>query len=167
MCYALAMKYIKCAALLLSLVTSLAAAPNYSAHLAKFEGYSDKVYLDSRGIKTVGYGTNIEARGLHYAVGARINSETLNRFTREDITKYESICRKYITNFDSLPDAAKEISFGLAYNVGQSGFIKFKRFRTNISARNFREATNELSQSVWAKQVKGRANSYIATLNNT
>jgi len=140
------------------------AAPDYIAHLAKFEGYSEKVYLDSRGVKTVGYGTNIEARKLNYAVGARINSSTLNKFASDDIIKYEAICRKYITNFDSLSDAAKEISFGLAYNVGEGGFIKFKRFRANISERNYSAAAKELSQSVWAKQVKGRANSYIQTL---
>lgn len=151
---------------LLSLLfaASVSAAPNYVGHLKEFEGFHNRVYICSQGFRTVGLGTNLDARKLNYKVGQFIDNKTLMNWAVQDIRTNELICRKYVKDFDKLPDNVRELCLGLAYNVGEGGFIKFKNFRRELGARNYKGAANELQNSKWFKQVKGRGVKYVNTL---
>jgi lysozyme len=45
----------------------------------------------------------------------------------------------------------------MAYQLGLTGLMKFKRFITAYDNRNYEEAAKEMLDSLWAKQTPNRA----------
>jgi len=45
----------------------------------------------------------------------------------------------------------------MMYNLGLVRFLGFRKMRTAIEQGDFEQAANEMMNSLWARQVKGRA----------
>ena len=52
----------------------------------------------------------------------------------------------------------------MAYNMGVTGLLKFKNTLKNIENEKYIEASNQMLDSKWAKQVKGRAQELAAQM---
>ena len=106
-------------------------------------------YLCSSDKLTIGVGRNLDDRG--------ITEEEAMYLLDNDI----DICiRELMDNlpfYGRMPEDIKEILINLTFNMGMPTLLKFQKMLGHVEAGRFEEASAELLNSRYAKQVKGRA----------
>jgi lysozyme len=129
------------------------------SELTADEGYSDIIYLDTKGLKTIGIGHLLTPKDPEYKepVGFYINPERIMELFKEDITNSLNDCRKVFGDWDSFQGELKLILANMMFNLGLPRFKKFQRFITAIEKMDYREAAKEMEDSLWFKQVTYRA----------
>ena len=137
---------------------------NFTAH---HEGFRNQVYKDSKGIKTIGYGFNLES--------GRFTKEQVDRWTREGITETEARqvltdelakTREQLANkypwFKTLDPVRQGAIIDMAYNMGMGGDKKglgsFKKALAAMEKGDYETAAKEFLDSQYAKDVGSRAN---------
>lgn len=132
--------------------------------LKKHEGFRSKCYKCTAGKLTVGYGYNLEANPLNLTQ-AMINEIIKKGVTKEyaenllkmmviDITK---TLQARVEGFEKLDEARRWVLINMAYNLGIGGLLKFKNTLLLIRNGKYEQAAAGMLNSLWAKQVKGRA----------
>ena len=117
--------------------------------LMDHEGYGPKVYEDTVGILTIGYGRNLEGKGITEA-----EAEYL---LVNDIREVENELRERLPFFENLSSIRQEILISMGYNLGINGLLKFKKMLAALENYDYELAADEMLDSKWATQVKGRA----------
>ncbi|VAW48296.1 Phage tail tape measure protein, partial [hydrothermal vent metagenome] len=96
-------------------------------------GFRDVVYDDSKGIPTIGYGTNLSVRDANDKISintTKISESDALKIFNEDYEKFVDVARKFAgTYFDKLTPSQKVVLVDLAYNFGEKGLSKFKDFK--------------------------------------
>lgn len=72
-----------------------------------------------------------------------------------------------LTFFDRHPPSVRVVIVGLIYNVGATGFARFRDFRAALEVGDYEGAARELRESKWARQVGNRADDYAYILRTT
>lgn len=147
--------------------------------LKKHEGVRDKVYNDSAGIPTIGVGFNlnrpdapekIKKLGLDYnsvkSGKKTLTPQQIDSLLKQDIKSSWNSAKDIVENFVSLPSNAKSVIVEMIFNLGRSGFLKFKNFKNMIEQNDFIKASQEMLRSNWAKQVGERAKNLSNLLRN-
>ena len=114
------------------------------------EGFRDKVYKDSLGIDTIGYGFAIKDLVLDKDI-----AETILR------RKLDSLIERVNKRFafvKDLPEAGQDVIYEMCYQMGVSGVSKFKKTLLYLENKEFRMASKEMLDSRWARQTPNRAN---------
>ena len=119
------------------------------AQLSVDEGYSRKMYLDSKGIWTIGIGHNLRDKPL--------SDRAIQAIFEDDMADAEADARKLIKSFDTLNDVRKAVVINMSYNMGYSVLSKFRQTIAAIDAGNYAEAAEHMLNSLWANQVGQRA----------
>lgn len=117
--------------------------------LMKMESFRQFPYKDIYGNVTIGYGRNLHAKGISKQGGAFLLDE--------DITEAEFFLKANIPYFEDLDDARKIVLINMCFNLGIDGLMKFKKMLTALGAGKYEEASREMLDSTWAKQVPSRA----------
>ena len=112
------------------------------------EGYRRYKYVDTVGVETIGIGFNLE-EGLSHEESVKILQMRMDKFI-EELTRT-------IPAYRSLGTIRKIVLVDMAYNLGISRLLKFKKMLAALDDRNFELAAEELLDSTYARQVKGRA----------
>ena len=115
--------------------------PALLAMLKRHEGLRLKPYVDTVGRLTIGYGRNLDAKGISDAEAGIL----LGNDAAAAITDLEHFGARQAALVD------------LAFNVGKVGFRKFTRMIAAIEAGDFDRAAAELLDSSYARQVGRRA----------
>lgn len=124
-------------------VSELKFSENGVNQLKKDEAFRSKMYLDSTGNPTIGYGTLIDRPDEQYLKTAEISESEATDLLRRDVKPLESAIRLYVkppltqNQFDAL------VIFG--YNVGIGNLIKssvVKRINEHASEEEIIEAFN-------------------------
>ena len=118
-------------------------------HVKEYEGYSQLVYECTAGYATIGYGRNLEQRGITKAESEYLLANDLQQCIKE--------LRGIINKFDDLPDKAQLVLIDMCYNLGLSKLLNFENMLDAIDARDWEKAAEELLDSRYARQVKRRA----------
>lgn len=134
----------------------------YKRHFINYEGKKNKVYIDSRGFPTVGIGHKFEAGEKRKS--SYTDSE-IDQLFKQDLQDAIKISKRVFPNFDSLPKEVKVKIVSLAFNLGEGGISKFKKFRNAIAKRDWKTAAAELKDSRWYSQVGRRARDYVNFFN--
>lgn len=114
------------------------------------EGFRGKPYTEKvSGNLTVGYGTDLVASPLTGEEGL-----FLLHFRMERKWAELTMRRPWLVE---LPDAAKIVLIDMAYQMGVSGLLKFKRMFGALQQGDFGLAAEELLDSRYAKQTPRRA----------
>ena len=113
------------------------------------EGFRDKVYKCSEGFDTIGYGFAIKDLVLDEDIADLILQRKL-----EDLQ--ESIKRKFDW-FKESPDEVQDVVSNMCYQIGLSGFSKFKKTIYYLETEQYEEASEEMLDSLWARQTPNRA----------
>ena len=113
------------------------------------EGFSKKVYVDTEGYSTIGYGFAIKDLVLDEDIADLILQRKL-----EDLQ--ESIKRKFDW-FKESPDEVQDVVSNMCYQIGLSGFSKFKKTIYYLETEQYEEASDEMLDSLWARQTPNRA----------
>lgn len=127
-----------------------------SASIKRHEGLSLTPYKDSQGVLTIGYGRNLE-RGISHAEAEWLLSNDLRSAIREAETQP---WWPHVKNNDARARAMVE----MVYNMGLPKLRTFRKALAALGRRDFETASVEFLQSLWARQVKGRAETLAAMI---
>ncbi len=135
--------------------------------LMKHEGIRNQVYDDATGkaLKpgmtligwpTVGVGRNLCSPGLSH--------EEVMILLRNDIDEREAGLRKALPWFHRLSETRQYVLVSMAFNMGMSKFLKFKKTLGYIEQGNYKQAAVQMLASLWARQVGNRAKELAAMM---
>lgn len=141
--------------------------------LIKHEGIVLHPYKDSLHITTLGIGRNLESRGIDpFELDMIGFSPEKDVFDIKEITKEDAIwlcqndvfrCEKEMAIFfppiNDLPKIRQLVLIDMLFNLGMSRLSKFIKLFRALEGRDYKKASAEMIDSLWAKQVKGRADS--------
>lgn len=123
--------------------------------IASHEGLRLRVYLCPAGKLTIGYGRNLDERG--------ITEEEARLLLANDITDFHAQLMGRLGGiFTRLDPVRQAVLIDMAFNLGINGLLKFKAMLTRLAAKDYAGAAEEMAASHWAAQVKGRALTLIA-----
>lgn len=126
------------------------------------EGFNSKVYIDSEGYPTVGYGLRIGAKRqplsefndfppMPQHVAAMWMGDIVNKIEHE-------LLKKPIGSiYAGLDYNRQAVLTCMAYQLGISGMLKFKKTLDFIRKGEYTDASIEMLRSKWAKQTPNRA----------
>lgn len=116
------------------------------------EGFSKHAYNDHLGYLTIGYGRLIDRRK-----GGGLSKDEAEMLLENDIVKaYNSLSEKII-GFDNFPKDVKRALINMAFQMGVSGVLAFKRTIGYIQGGEYGKAADEALNSKWATQTPNRA----------
>ncbi len=121
------------------------------AQLKIDEGLSLTVYRCPAGKLTIGYGRNIEDKGI------TINEPLASAWLDEDIVYFTDKLEKILPWFESLDEPRKCMLINMAFNLGLKNLLEFKNTLRALQLGDYEVAAKEMLQSKWAKQVGERA----------
>jgi lysozyme len=119
------------------------------AQLTIDEGCRNKMYLDSKGIPTIGIGHNLRDKPL--------SDRAIQIIFEDDMADAEADARKLIKSFDKLNDVRKAVVINMAFNMGYSVLSQFKATIALIDSGDYTNASVQMLRSAWANQVGQRA----------
>lgn len=119
------------------------------------EGYRQFVYDDATGKPThgtgkltIGYGLNLEQRGL--------TEDEASYILNNDIISTTDRLGVLVPFFNRLDPVRQAILISMAINLGMSGLMGFSGMLSYMDARKWGQATEAMANSLWAKQVPAR-----------
>lgn len=138
------------------------------ALVKKHEGWRNSVYTDTKGIKTIGVGFNLQAAGAEAAIahvgadyaavvaGAEtLTSDQIQILYNRSLLTAEA--QAYLAlpqgKFASLPPRAKSVVIDMLYNMGLTTFREFKNFIAALSQFDYGAAATAMEASLWFREV--------------
>lgn len=119
------------------------------------EGKRNFPYMDSVGKLTIGVGHNLSDNGLSH--------DQILVILADDIAEAERHCQQYPW-FEHLDFVRRKVMLDLMFNLGPGRLALFKRFLRHMAEASYEEAAVDLRHSVWAVQVKARADRLITMM---
>ena len=122
--------------------------------IQKHEGYRPYVYYDSLGFPTAGYGHAFLPRSpISHDVAIALFEDDWCRAKRD----YDKL------KLD-LDPVRRGVVLDMLFNLGLPRFRGFAKMITALSQDDYETASKEGLDSLWAKQIKGRANHLMKIL---
>lgn len=118
--------------------------------LMHFEGtgiYSDGIhypYQDSEGVWTIGYGHNLEAKGIPH--------DTALMLFRGDIADAVDAVRHNFSCYDQLSRPRQQVLISMGFQFGKAGLAKWPRFIAAVHLGKYDEAAEHLLDSKVARE---------------
>ena len=122
---------------------------NLLKNIKESEGFVEHVYDDSLGIPTIGYGFAIKDLILDKDIATEILSRKIKKLINRVDGKFDW--------FNEANDEIKEVVVEMCYQLGVGGFSKFKKTISYFAAKDYKKASVEMLDSLWAKQTPNRA----------
>ena len=118
-------------------------------NIKESEGFRSQVYQCTEGHDTIGFGFKISDLELDMDMAEEIL-----------IRKLEKLIRRVKNRFSWVNEAPYEIQYvvyEMCYQMGVSGFSKFKKTIKYLADKNYDKASKEMLDSRWARQTPNRA----------
>ena len=130
----------------------------FAKRTGRLEGWRSRAYADSRGIRTIGFGTNIDGPEFSREERAIIGDNPTS-ITREQGDRLFSLSRRRVTaemdkdfpKWKSWPRAAQLAIADMSYNMGGPRFDGFEEMKKALLAGDFKTAAKELLDSDYAR----------------
>ena len=113
------------------------------------EGFRSTVYQCTEGYDTIGYGFAIKDLVLDEDIAELIL-----------LRKLEKLQHRIASTFGwwyNSPKTVKNVVTNMCYQLGISGFSKFKKTIYLLETEQYEDASIEMLDSLWAKQTPNRA----------
>ncbi len=123
-------------------------AMDLTATLKQEEGFRSKVYLDTLGYPTQGYGHRCATNAS--PVTEKEASFILASDIEKAMSKVENLVGK------DAPQEVKEIVTAMCFQLGYAGVSKFKNTLKLIRAKDYKGASKEMLKSTWFNQTPNR-----------
>lgn len=117
--------------------------------LKRHEGRSLKPYKCTANKTTIGYGRNLDDKG--------ISLEEAEIMLINDIREVESELSRKLMIFISLSKPRQDALVNMGFNLGVAGLLKFSNMIEALNHADYERAAKEMLNSKWAKQVGKRA----------
>ena len=118
-------------------------------NIKRHEGFRATVYKCTEGYETIGYGFAIKDLELTKEVAEDILIRKLLKLRLR-------LCKTFDWFIDS-PKKVQDVVINMCYQMGLSGFSKFKKTIYYLETEQYEEASIEMLDSLWAKQTPNRA----------
>ena len=122
------------------------------------EGGRHIAYRCPAGALTIGWGHNLDAnpvRGL--GPGSTLSESEADSLLRADLARLATELDLRLTWWRGLGPARSAVLLDMAFNLGLSGLLGFRKMLKAARERRFDEAAAEMLDSRWAGQVGERA----------
>ena len=127
--------------------------PDFKALIERLkvnEGFRSSVYQCSLGFDTIGYGFAIKDLELtekeaEHLLANMVSQKHLHLLDNPDW-------------YSDMPPEVQGVILEMVYQMGFTGFCKFKKAISNMKDKNWKDAATEMLDSRWAKQTPNRAN---------
>ena len=117
--------------------------------LSRDEDVRTKPYKDSVGKLTIGVGRNLDDKGLSKA--------EINILLNNDINDCESDLDRDMPWWRQLNDNRQRVLLNMCFNLGITRLKGFKSMLRDVQNGLYDQAAVEMIDSLWARQVGGRA----------
>ena len=124
------------------------------------EGCVLEVYKDHLGYPTVGVGHLILETDEEYGmgIGTPITQTRSDELLFQDLGIVLKECEdRFHNNWRDWPEEVKLIIANMAFSLGLTRLVKFKKMFEALNAGDYKKASEEGLDSKWAKQVYNRA----------
>ena len=128
------------------------------ADLRRDEGCSLHAYQDSEGWWTIGFGRLIDQRQ-----GGGITMAEAEALLANDVGRFLDQLDGALPWWRGMPEAARLGLANMAFNLGLTRLLKFRKMLAALEAGDYARAAEEALDSKWAAQV-GRRSARIADL---
>ena len=128
--------------------------------LKKHEGLRLEAYLCPAGALTIGWGHNCDAWPVEGVekVGDIISRVTAEEILIEDVAFFASELDDRLSfDWRKMEEPRQAVLLNMAFNLGVPKLLGFKRALGAMRIGDYPRAGTEMLDSIWAKQVKGRA----------
>ena len=135
------------------------------------EGVKLEVYLDHLSLPTCGVGHLILEQDEEHGceVGTKISQERCDELFEQDMNSVIKDCKKIYSDWESMPEEAQHICANMMFNLGYPRYSKFKKKIQAVKDGDWFEASVQMIDSKWYKQVTNRAErlaTRMANVNN-
>ena len=113
------------------------------------EGYRSKVYKCTEGYDTIGYGFAIK--------DLEFDEEIAELILIRKLDKLMNRINKTFHWWRTAEEEAKNVVVEMCYQLGVSGFSKFKKTIDYLEKKQYAKASVEMLDSKWANQTPNRA----------
>ena len=128
------------------------------------EGYRSNPYYCSEGYPTVGIGKKIGPKGAPLEMyGFTVSESIALQWLNEEVELAASSLIK-LEWFKSCSPDIRVILVSMAYQMGVSGLLKFKKMIKAIECEDWLLASSEAKDSRWHKQTQKRATRHCRVL---
>ena len=134
---------------------------NLMERIKKHEGFVNKIYKDSLGFATIGYGHLITASDT-FVEGKEYTKEELEYVFKDDFNNALAHANSLMDGM-ALHVQAKEVIVEMVFQLGVGGVQKFKKMWEALRNGDYQEASVQMLDSRWAKQTPKRAESLSNT----
>jgi len=124
--------------------------------LKKHEGLELYPYEDTVGKTTIGYGHNIDDNGISQEIAEALLVSDLHAVQIELTATFDWYYSKFPWPIE-LDEVRKSVIDNMAFNMGVPRLKTFKKMIQAMEDKDYEEAANQMLDSKWADQVKGRA----------
>lgn len=123
------------------------------------EGCKYEIYLDHLGLPTFGIGHLVTENDPEHGqpVGTEVSEERVAEVFESDIEVTLDECERLYSGFSELPEEVQHILANMMFNMGRPRLSGFKKFNAAIEAGEWQEASEEMIDSRWYRQVTNRA----------
>jgi len=127
--------------------------------LAEDEGCKYEIYNDHLGYATFGIGHLVTDSDLEYGqeIGTKVSKERVDECFKADIEITIEDCNILYSNFNDIPEEAQLILANMMFNLGRPRLSKFVNLKLAVDSEDWMEASVQMMDSKWAKQVPNRA----------
>jgi len=115
--------------------------------IQKHEGYRSYVYYDSLGFPTAGY-------GHAFLPNSPISHTVALALFEDDWCRANKDYKKLKLNLDPV---RRGVVLDMLFNLGLSRFRGFRKMITALMRGDYKKASEEMLDSLWAEQVKSRS----------
>ena len=126
------------------------------ADLKRDEGRMARMYEDSVGKLTIGYGHNLKD-------GPPLSDAAMDQILLDDMADAENRCRRFPW-FADLDDVRQAVIINMAFNLGLGGLAGFRKMIDALVAGRYDEAAEEMLDSRWSRQVLDRSRRLAAMM---
>ena len=123
---------------------------NILKDIKKHEGFKSTVYQCTEGYETIGYGFAIK--------DLKLDEDIAELILIRKLAELQERIASVFGWFYNAPEEVKNVVTDMCYQMGISGFNKFKKTIYLLETEQYEDASMEMLDSLWAKQTPNRAN---------
>ena len=132
------------------------------------EGCKYEIYLDHLGLPTFGIGHLVTEDDPEHGqmTGTPVSEERVIEVFEKDVQITIDECKKLYDNWFDLPEEVQLILANMMFNMGRPRLSGFKKFNAAIANKEWQEASEEMIDSRWYRQVTNRAERLVQRMRN-
>lgn len=121
------------------------------ARIKEHEGLCLKPYVDTLGHTTIGYGRNLDAKGIsvHEADALLVRDVSEACLTAETLVSHDT--------WDAMGVDRRGVLIEMVFQMGGAGVAAFKKMLAALEDGDWLGASHEMLNSRWARQTPNRA----------